>query len=301
MRDIDRKVMSCLILALGLIPIISCQMFDKRPTIYDHMKSGANSKKSNLIDTELKVENVFVPDECIVDDEDFYGERGDEINAAREKKRLITAEVGDTVTLHFKIVLDSDGTVIDESIKQSEELGGEDTETPAIFTVGYGHVIPGWEIGLQNICLGEIRKITIPPQLAYGSKGYKPKNIPPDATLEIESKLIGLKKKDMVDHYMDFIHNLHVYAFFILGLTFLLSGYYKGQIANKRRLYREIEEKKRRMEEEEQFDDELDDNNDDENGEPINDDDNDEDGQFNDANVQDMGEIEEHPGKQKTD
>lgn len=33
-------------------------MFDKRPTIYDHMKSGANTKKSNLIDSELKVENV---------------------------------------------------------------------------------------------------------------------------------------------------------------------------------------------------------------------------------------------------
>lgn len=74
-----------------------------------------------------------------------------------------------------------------------------------------------------------------------------------DATLEIETTLLSLKKKDMVDHYMDFIHNLHVYAFFILGLTFLLSGYYKGQIANKRRLYREIEEKKRRKEEEERM------------------------------------------------
>jgi hypothetical protein len=77
-----------------------------------------------------------------------------------------------------------------------------------------------------------------------------------DATLEIETRLVHLKKKDMVDHYMDFIHNLHVYAFFILGLTFLLSGYYKGKIAEKRRLYREIEERKQRREEEEREEEE---------------------------------------------
>ena len=41
---------------------------------------------------------------------------------------------------------------------------------------------------------------------------------------------------------MEFIQSIHLYAFFILGLTFLLSGYYKAKIAEKRRLYREIEE-----------------------------------------------------------
>ena len=63
-----------------------------------------------------------------------------------------------------------------------------------------------------------------------------------DATLEIEVKLVELKKKNWVDHYMDFIQSIHIYAFFILGLTFLLSGYYKSKIAEKRRLYRELEE-----------------------------------------------------------
>ena len=63
-----------------------------------------------------------------------------------------------------------------------------------------------------------------------------------DATLEIETELVDLKKKDLIDHYMEFIQSIHLYAFFILGLTFLLSGYYKAKIAEKRRLYREIEE-----------------------------------------------------------
>ena len=67
-------------------------------------------------------------------------------------------------------------------------------------------------------------------------------HLPADATLEIETELVDLKKKDWLDHYMDFIHSIHLYAFFILGLTFLLSGYYKSKIAEKRRLYREIGE-----------------------------------------------------------
>ena len=78
-------------------------------------------------------------------------------------------------------------------------------------------------------------------------------------TLEIETKLVSLKKKDAIDHYMDFLRNLHIYAFFILGLTFLFGGYYKGMIANKRRLYREIAERKRRREQGEDTSDEEDD------------------------------------------
>ena len=69
-----------------------------------------------------------------------------------------------------------------------------------------------------------------------------------DATLEIEIELVELKKKNILDHYMDFIQNIHMYAFFILGLTFLLSGYYKSKIAEKRRLYREIEELEKKKE-----------------------------------------------------
>lgn len=58
MRDIERTCMSCIILGIGLFAVVSCQMFDKKPTIYDHMKSGANTIKSNLIDSELKIENL---------------------------------------------------------------------------------------------------------------------------------------------------------------------------------------------------------------------------------------------------
>lgn len=37
--------------------------------------------------------------------------------------------------------------------------------------VGQGYVIPGMDQGLQGSCMGERRRITIPPHLAYGENG----------------------------------------------------------------------------------------------------------------------------------
>ena len=50
------------------------------------------------------------------------------------------------------------------------------------FTLGEGKVIKGWEQGLKNMKEGGIRKIVIPPELAYGSQ-KKNEMIPPNSTL----------------------------------------------------------------------------------------------------------------------
>ena len=43
--------------------------------------------------------------------------------------------------------------------------------------VGQGYIIPGMDQGLQGSCMGERRRITIPPHLAYGENGVSTKEI----------------------------------------------------------------------------------------------------------------------------
>ena len=42
------------------------------------------------------------------------------------------------------------------------------------FRVGFSQVIKGWTLGVLGMCVGDSRKLTIPPHLAYGSKGAQP-------------------------------------------------------------------------------------------------------------------------------
>lgn len=42
---------------------------------------------------------------------------------------------------------------------------------PMWFTLGIREALKGWDRGLKDMCVGEKRKLTIPPALAYGKEG----------------------------------------------------------------------------------------------------------------------------------
>ncbi|KAG8041849.1 hypothetical protein G9C98_007153 [Cotesia typhae] len=46
-----------------------------------------------------------------------------------------------------------------------------DRDSPFSFQLGVGQVIKGWDQGLVDMCVGERRKLTIPPELGYGDRG----------------------------------------------------------------------------------------------------------------------------------
>ena len=89
---------------------------------------------------------------------------------------------GDTISVHYTGTL-LDGTKFDSSLDRNE---------PFSFTLGAGEVIAGWDQGIVGMRVGGKRKLTIPPNLAYGETGSG-SQIPPNSTLVFEVELLGVK------------------------------------------------------------------------------------------------------------
>lgn len=62
---------------------------------------------------------------------------------------------------------------------------------PFSFKVGKGQVIKGWDIGILGMTISGERRLTIPANLAYGSKSMP--GIPASSTLTFDVKLLEIK------------------------------------------------------------------------------------------------------------
>uniref|UniRef100_F7ALX0 peptidylprolyl isomerase n=1 Tax=Equus caballus TaxID=9796 RepID=F7ALX0_HORSE len=89
------------------------------------------------------------------------------------------AVAGDFMRYHYNGSL-MDGTLFDSSYSRNHTYNTY---------VGQGYIIPGMDQGLQGACVGERRRITIPPHLAYGENGTGDK-IPGSAVLVFDVHVI---------------------------------------------------------------------------------------------------------------
>jgi FKBP-type peptidyl-prolyl cis-trans isomerase len=64
---------------------------------------------------------------------------------------------------------------------------------PFVFRVDRGEVIEGWDQILQLMRPGDKWIVIVPPELAYGRRGYPPR-VPSYATLVFEIEILGIKK-----------------------------------------------------------------------------------------------------------
>ncbi len=92
-----------------------------------------------------------------------------------------TPKGGDVVIVNYTGRF-TNGKVFDTSVGRQ----------PFQFRLGRGEVIKGWDEGVATMHVGGKRKLVIPPNLAYGERGY-PGAIPPNSTLVFDVELLKIR------------------------------------------------------------------------------------------------------------
>jgi FKBP-type peptidyl-prolyl cis-trans isomerase len=96
------------------------------------------------------------------------------IDVTRPVDCVRKSKKGDKLVMNYKGTLQSDGTQFDSSYDRGKTFS---------FKVGAGQVIRGWDQGLLDMCPGEGRTLTIPPELGYGYEDNG--SIPSGSTLSM--------------------------------------------------------------------------------------------------------------------
>lgn len=74
-------------------------------------------------------------------------------------------------------------------LKKNNKVFDSATKGPGFkFALGRGEVIKGWDVGVAGMKVGGKRRLTVPHQLAYGTRGSPPV-IPPNSTLVFDVEL----------------------------------------------------------------------------------------------------------------
>jgi FKBP-type peptidyl-prolyl cis-trans isomerase FkpA len=101
----------------------------------------------------------------------------------------IAAQNGDELTVHYT------GWLYDTTQPEQKGLQFESSvgRTPFTFVLGVSDVIAGWDLGLVGLREGGLRRLVIPPSLAYGEgrRGV----IPSNATLIFEIELVQIVRQ----------------------------------------------------------------------------------------------------------
>ena len=95
------------------------------------------------------------------------------------------ARPGAYVTVHYT------GWLFEDGERGDKFDSSVDRGQPFAFPLGAGHVIRGWDEGVQGMKIGGVRRLTIPANLGYGARGAGGV-IPPNATLLFEVELLGV-------------------------------------------------------------------------------------------------------------
>lgn len=95
------------------------------------------------------------------------------------------AKAGQRVSVHYT------GWLYNNGEAGAKFDSSKDRGQPFVFPLGAGHVIKGWDEGVQGMAVGGTRRLVIPAELGYGVRGAGGV-IPPNATLLFEVDLLAV-------------------------------------------------------------------------------------------------------------
>jgi len=121
--------------------------------------SVVHADEEKAPEAELKIEVLHKPENCDV-----------------------MSKKGSLLSMHYKGTFE-DGKQFDSSFDRNQ---------PFTFQIGVGQVVKGWDQGLLDMCIGEKRRLIVPPHLGYGEQGAG-EVIPPGATLHFETELLKIE------------------------------------------------------------------------------------------------------------
>ncbi len=154
----------------GIIFVILVFLRPKNTNVQFEDTSLSPTMAFNIINSQQSEQNEDMKNVTKLQIKDLKKGSGDE------------AVSGKKITVHYAGSL-VDGTKFDSSY---------DRGTPFTFNLGAGEVIKGWDMGFAGMKVGGKRKLTIPSELGYGSRGAGDA-IPPDSTLIFEVELLEVE------------------------------------------------------------------------------------------------------------
>ena len=175
--------------------------------VVDSLKQGATMKSVKIIRQGEEAKKFSATQA------DFDKLQKDVAKANEEREAKKWAEVIDGCTKHssgvyYKVLEEGKGAVTGKGKNVSVEYKGYLTDgqifdaskgfhpqghEPLNFKTNGGQMIPGFDMMVQEMKVGETRKMVIPPELAYGSRGIPQAGIPGGAYICFDVKLISAK------------------------------------------------------------------------------------------------------------
>lgn len=196
--------------AEGVAIMLSNALKDNRDFVELRFRDPAifRNKLQNLNPDESITTQVAPSGDTTQRNQDGTVQRGRSVTAQDDQKVTVSqlippkmctrgAQVDDLLEISYIGTVVETGEIFDGSAVKinGQAIPGRGDDVTMFFVLGkqpFGQFPPGWDVGLIGFCVGERRRLIIPPALAYGSKGLPRRGIPPDAALQYDVTLVSL-------------------------------------------------------------------------------------------------------------